>query len=138
MAQVLLLSVASGPDENYHRGAWLRLKRSAECATLREHRLTNDAETADLILFAELKGAGPYFESVRRHPFVRKFREKCFLFSANAFVIPFLPGVYASIERRWSSARTRSGFYLGVSENPFLKPTPSRDDLPYLYAFVGS
>lgn len=138
MAQVLLLSAAPGPDENYHRGAYLRLKRSAEGGAFRAHCLTNEAEAADLILFAELKGAGPYFESVRRHPLVRKFREKCFLFSANAFVIPFLPGVYASIERRWASSRTRSGFYLGVSENPFLKPTPPRDDLPYLFGFVGS
>ena len=103
-----------------------------------QHRLTNNPNAADLILFAELKGAGPYFESVRRHPLYQEFREKCFLFSANAFVIPFLPGVYASIEKRWLSDRTRSGFYLGVSENEFLQPTPPRDDLPYLYSFVGS
>src|SRR6185295_16416047 len=138
MAEVLLLSVASGNDHDYNRGAYLRLKRSAEQGTVRDHNLTSDPESADLILFAELKGAGPYFESVRRHPFVREFREKCFLFCANAFVIPFLPGVYASIEKRWLSDRTRSGFYLGVSENEFLQPTLPRDDLPYLYSFVGS
>lgn len=138
MAQVLLLSVAAGDDADYNRGAYVRLKRSAEQGTFREHHLTNDAEAADLILFAEVKGAGPYFELVRRHPFVRRFREKCLLFCANAFVIPFLPGIYASIEKRWTSARTRSGFYLGISENPYLEPTPLREDLPYLYAFVGS
>jgi hypothetical protein len=75
---------------------------------------------------------------VRKHPFVKKFREKCFLFCSNDFVIPFLPGIYASIERRWSSTRTCSGFYLGVSENEFVTLAPSADDLPYLYSFVGS
>jgi hypothetical protein len=138
MANVLLLSAAPGDDDNYNRGAYVRLKRSAEQGTFHDHCLTNEPAAADLILFAELKGAGPYFESVRRHPFYREFREKCFLFCANAFVIPFLPGVYASIEKRWLSNRIRSGFYLGVSENEFLQPTPPRDDLPYLYSFVGS
>jgi hypothetical protein len=138
MARVLLLSAAPGDDHHYNRGAFVRLKQSAESGILQNHRLTNEPHAADLILFAELKGAGPYFELVRRHPFVKKLREKCFLFCANAFVIPFLPGVYASMEKRWSSCRTRSGFYLGVSENKFLKFTPPRDDLPYLYSFVGS
>ena len=138
MARVLLLSAAPGRDADYNRGAFVRLERSAQEGVLRDHSLTNDPEAADLILFAELKGAGPYFERVRRHPLVRNFREKCFLFCPNPFVIPFLPGVYTSIEKRWSSRRTRPGFYLGVSENEFLEFTPPRKDLPYLYSFVGS
>ena len=138
MAQVLLLSAAPGNDNDYNRGAFLRLKQSAQRSRFKDHRLTDDPHSADLILFAEIKGAGPYFELVRRHPFGRNYREKCFLFCANAFVIPFLPGVYATIERRWASVRTVSGFYLGVSENEFLRFVPPTDDLPYLYSFVGS
>ena len=53
-------------------------------------------------------------------------------------MIPFLPGVYASIEKRWSSPRTVSGFYLGVSENKFVTLTPPADDFPCLYSFVGA
>src|SRR5213593_2714162 len=113
MAQVFLLSAARGDAEDYNRGAFLRLKESAESGIFKSHSLTNDPDSADLIFFAELKGAGPYFELVRRHPLVKKYREKCFLFCSNAFVIPFLPGVYASIEKRWCSRRTYSGFYLG-------------------------
>jgi hypothetical protein len=138
MAQVFLLSAAPGDEGDYNRGAFLRLKESAESGIFKSHSLTNDPDSADLILFAELKGAGPYFELVRRHPLVKKYREKCFLFCSNAFVIPFLPGVYASIEKRWHSRRTYSGFYLGVSENEFVRFTPPMDDLPYLYSFVGS
>src|SRR5256885_14060646 len=139
MAQVLLISAA--PIENgngYNRGAFRKLHESAQVDTFQKHSLTDDPSAADLILFAELYGAGEYFRSVRRHRFVKKFREKCFLFCSNDFVIPFLPGVYASIEKRWSSRRTRSGFYLAVSENEFVKLEPPRDDLTYLYSFLGA
>src|SRR2546421_9642933 len=139
MAKVLLLSVAPvQAGDDYNRGAYRRLRESARVDPCREHSLTDDPDKADLILFADLYGAGAYFQSVRRHPLVKKFREKCFLFCSNDFVIPFLPGVYASIEKRWSSARTRSGFYLAVSENEFVDFTAPRDDLTYLYSFLGT
>lgn len=137
MAQVLLLSASRG-ENDYNHGAFLRLKRSALVGTSKNHVVTDDPDCADLILFAELKGVGPYFELIRRHPFVKQYREKCFLFCSNAFVIPFLPGVYACIEKRWCSRRTISGFYLGVSENQFIRFTDPTATLPYLYSFVGS
>ena len=139
MSQVLLLSAAPvQAGDDYNRGAFRNLRESARVDTFREHSLTDDPSEADLILFAELYGAGAYFQLVRRHPLVKEFREKCFLFCSNDFVIPFLPGIYASIERRWSSARTRSGFYLGVSENEFVDFTAPGDDLTYLYSFLGT
>src|SRR2546421_7295232 len=139
MAKVLLLSVAPvQAGDDYNRGAYRRLRESAQIDRFEKHFLTDDPAAADLILFAELYGAGAYFQSVRRHPFVKKFREKCFLFCSNDFIIPFLPGVYASIERRWSSGRTRSGFYLAVSENQFVNFEPPRDDLTYLCSFIGA
>lgn len=139
MAQVLLLSAAPvQAGDDYNRGAFRKLRESAHVDTFGKHSLTDDPSEADLILFAELYGTGAYFQLVRRHPFVKKFREKCFLFCSNDFVIPFLPGVYASIERRWSSERTRSGFYLAVSENEFVDFTPPNEKLPYLYSFLGT
>src|SRR4051812_21703015 len=129
MAKVLLLSVAKADrHDDYNRRAWRKLYESAQSDRFGAHCLTNDPAAADIILFAELYGAGAYFEAVRKHPFVKKFREKCFLFCSNDFVIPFLPGVYASIERRWSSERTCSGGYLAVSENPFVGFSPSSHD----------
>lgn len=138
MARVLLRSAAPESGDPYNRGAFRRLRESAERDTFRKHSLTEDPEGAEIILFAELYGAGAYFQLVRTHPLLKQFREKCFLFSSNDFVIPFLPGIYASIEKRWSSSRTRSGFYLAVSENEFVDFTPSRHDLKYLYAFLGT
>lgn len=139
MARVFLLSVASARDAaDFNRGAYRGLIRSAQVDAFRIHSLTDDPAAADLILFAELHGAGPYFEKVRKHPLVRHYREKCFLFSSTPCAIPFLPGVYTSIERRWATDRTRAGSYLGVSENEFVAFSEPADDLPWLYSFLGS
>src|SRR5579864_7055886 len=138
MARVLLLSAAPESGDSYNRGAFQKLLESAQGELFKRHILTEDPSSADVILFAELYGVGAYFQGVRKHPFVSRFREKCFLFCSNDFVIPFLPGISASIEKRWSSERTRSGFYLGVSDNEFVEFSPPSDDLKYLYSFLGA
>jgi len=139
MAKVLLLSVAeegSGGD-SYKRGAYTRLKQSAETGKSR-HSLVDDPAEADIILFAEVADMTFAF-AVRRHSYYKSFQNKCFAFAAIDHLIPFLPGVYASIEKSWySSRRIRSGFYLSIFENPYtdFDPVPIEHDL--LYSFVGS
>ena len=51
--------------------------------------------------------------------------------------VAFLPGIYASVEQRWSSHRTTGGFYVGVDKNEFTAYTPPREDLPHLFSFLG-
>jgi hypothetical protein len=139
MAQVFLLSATPADDEtDYNLSPLLEAQRCAELDRFRIHSLANEPATADLIIFVEFYGAGWYFERVRRHPLVRAHREKCFLFCSNPFVIPFLPGVYTGIEKRWASARTRSGFYLGRTKNEFTTYVPPSPDLPYLFSFMGA
>jgi hypothetical protein len=139
MAQVLLLSATPSDDQtDYNLAPLHALQENVRADRFRAHRLTEDPEGADVILFVELYGGGFHFERVRAHPLVKKHREKCFLFCSNAFVIPFLPGIYASIEKRWSSGRTNSGFYLGTLKNEFTTYTAPTDDLPYLFSFMGS
>ncbi|HWD40800.1 MAG TPA: exostosin family protein [Fimbriimonas sp.] len=54
-------------------------------------------------------------------------------------VVPFLPGVYASIEKRsFRSAWTRSGFYPGVREEHGLSYQSGGSIDRYLFSFVGS
>ncbi len=112
---------------------------SARVDRFGDHEIVDDPAGADLILFVETSwAAGHYFEKVRRHPVYREHRSKSFLFSAMDRVVPFLPGVYASIERRWYSASwVRSGYYPGVREVGNLafeaSTTPS-----LLFSFVGS
>lgn len=139
MAQVVLLSATPPRDQTReHLAPLADLRESAAADRFGVHRLTEDPETADVILFAESYGAGWHFERVRRHPFTRRHREKCFIFCANPFVIPFLPGVYTGIDKRWASRRTVPGFYLDVPKSRFTTFTPASDDLPYLFSFMGS
>src|SRR5215210_6745283 len=77
-----------------------QLRASARADTFGTHTTVEDPEDADLVLFVETSwAAGHYFELVRRHPVYRAFRPKCYLFASTDRVVPFLPGVYASIER---------------------------------------
>jgi exostosin family protein len=139
MARVLLLSATPEDDQTDFNLA--PLQEALKCAELDRfhlHSLTANPETADLIVFVEFYGSGWYFRRVRRHPLVRRYREKCFLFSANPLVIPLLPGVYTGVEKRWASERTRPGFYFGRSTNKFTDHTPPAHDLPFLFSFMGS
>lgn len=138
MAQVLLLSAIAPDDPNQeHRLPLHALLAAAQRDRFRVHSLTSDAEAAAVILFAESYGAGWYFERVRRHPLTKAYRNKCFIYSFNPLVIPFLPGVYTGIAQRWASSRTAPGFYVDL-KNDLTKFTPATDSLPYLYSFVGS
>lgn len=139
MAHVLLLSASSADDATpEHWAPLLDLTNCAQQDRFGVHSLTDDPQTADVILFVESYGAGWHFERVRHHPYTRRFREKCFIYCSNPFVIPFLPGIYTGVDRRWASSRTVSGFYLGLPENEFTTFTPPTADLPYLFSFTGS
>lgn len=139
MARILLLSATpAGAETEEHLGALRDLQQRAVQDRFGVHSVTDDPHAADVILFVETYGAGWHFGEVRRHPLTRAHREKCFLFSANPYVIPFLPGIYTAIDGRWASRRTVAGFYLGLPKNEFTTYTPPSDDLPYLYSFMGS
>lgn len=115
------------------------MRASAHADRFGVHRSVDDPGGADLILFVETSGAGGYyFERVRRHPVYRQFRSKSYLFSSTDRIVPFLPGVYASVERRWYwPSWTRSGHYLGVHERQGLEyEADARPSL--LFSFVGA
>ncbi|MGH2952446.1 MAG: exostosin domain-containing protein [Solirubrobacterales bacterium] len=140
MASVHLLSAAR-EGAGAHPKARLDLEQmraAARADRLGLHDVVEDPRRADLILFVETSvAAGHYFELVRAHPIYREFTSKSYLFSATDKVIPFLPGVYASIERRWYwPSWTRSGHYVGVKEEGALRYDP--DHRPSrLFSFVG-
>ncbi len=141
MASVHLLSAApDGPGS--HPKAHLDLEQmrsSARSDAFGVHRVVNDPSSAELIIFVETSvAAGRYFERVRRHPVYREYKSKSYLFSSTDRVVPFLPGVFASIERRWYwPSWTRSGHYLGVTERPELQYDPDAS-MSRLFSFVGT
>ena len=141
MAKVLLHSFAAEDPKNdpWMRGAYEMLTESAHHDGFGTHALTQDPEEADLIVFAELGLHGIFAELVRHHPYVKKYRNKCFLFDTGDYAVPFLPGVYASLRKKYfDPARTRTGYYLRTDENPYMDYRPLRADSPYLGSFVGS
>ncbi len=114
-----------------------RLENAAQRSPTREHALAADAEHADIILFVGSTDA--YHEDIRRSRLYRAFPQKCFVFDSADKVVPFLPGIYASIEKRWHSTQwTRSGFYLNVMDNQAIAFQPPHADPPFLFSFVGS
>jgi hypothetical protein len=131
------------PDD-LHGGLWLQgarqlFKESAEADRFGVHTLTDDPAAADLIVFAELGAEGLFSEWVRHHPWVKKYREKCFIFDVGDLTLPFLPGLYASLRKSYhDEGRTRTGYYLRLDENPYIDSRPVPEEPRYLGCFVGS
>ena len=135
MAHILLLTT-----KPHVTGSYEKLLARVELDRFRDHGVTDDPLRADLILFVESWGVGPFLEEMRAHPFVRAFRDKCFCFCEKPETIPFLPGIYTAIEQRWyNTGRTRSGFYLAMYQNPHVVYKSADQENPrFLYSFTGA
>ena len=140
--KILLATVAPDTEgEGIDRGAYEKLLDCYRQDRFREHTLTDSPEDADLIIFAELgfpAAMGLFDSNVRRHPYVRQYRDKCFVINPGDRIIPFLPGIYASVEQRWfDERRVRSGHYLSthLSVPPQINSSAGKD---FLFSFVGA
>jgi hypothetical protein len=140
MAKVVVLSSAGGRGfDPWIHGTTLLLRHSAELDIFGEHKRVEDPQEADIILFGEMGECGFFAERVRAHPAYRRFPRKCFLFDSGDTFFPVLPGIYASLtNRHYRPDHTRTGFYLYVVENPFIRAQPLTGSEKYLASFVGS
>jgi len=139
MARILIVpTLDNRPFDPWMHGSSILLRRSAELDSFRQHRLVDDPEDADIILFAECN-TGTFEERTRAHPFYVRFPERCFTFQMADTVFPILPGLYASLtNERHRPDHTRTGFYLYLVENSFINERPLSGNEPYLASFVGS
>lgn len=136
MAEVLALTIGKN---DWHRSAYKAFVKSASCARDKKHALVEAPKAADIIIFVETGGQGHYSEPIRAHPYFKKYREKCFIFASVDNFVPFVPGFYSSVDKGWyNPRRIRAGFYIGGSENNQIAQMPWKDDLPYLFSFLGS
>jgi hypothetical protein len=140
MSTIHMLTTADATIAQYSRRDFERLSGATHCDIFREHSLVDSPDLADIILF--VGSTYPDQRDVRVHPFLRHYRQKCFLFHSDDYIIPFLPGVYVNIPKRWYSPhRTVTGFYL-QQFNDFsfnlIRFVPSFVDCDYLFCFVGS
>lgn len=124
-----------------HTAAYEKLLECAERDRFQIHQLTDSPDEADIILFTEIDDlVGYLFDApLLQHQYIKHYRKKCFLYTSCDKPIPFLPGLYTSIEQEWyNPARASSCHYLSshITRIPF-KPIPhSQRDL--LFSFVGS
>lgn len=93
-------------------------------------------EQADAIVF--VGSADPALVDVRNHPLFRKYRGKCFVFHSGDEPLPTVPGIYASIPRRWYDRRRhRAGFYLRATLDQSINDYSGLPaDVPY--TFIGA
>lgn len=141
MALVKLLSSAPPfPFDPWKHGTCFLLKHSAEIDAFGHHRLVEDPEEAELILFAEMGECGTFEERVRADPYYRRFRSKCFLFDGfGDITYPILPGVYSSLRKDfYRPDHARTGFYLILIQNAYIDYRPPTGQEKYLASFVGT
>jgi hypothetical protein len=137
MAKVHMLTTADETITGYSMRDFQRLSAAAELDRFKQHCLVNSPDEADIILFVGSSYSD--HRDVRSHPFLRRYRPKCFLFYSEDHVIPFLPGVYVNITSRWYNHRTTvTGPYLQIMEWDHVPFVPSLADCEYLFSFVGS
>jgi hypothetical protein len=137
MATVHMLTTADETIDRYSRRDFDRLSAAARCDSFRAHSLVDSPDLADIILF--VGSTYPDQRDVRVHPLLRRYRKKCFLFHSDDYIIPFLPGVYVNITKRWYSPhRTVTGAYLQQFNLDFIPFISSLADCDYLFCFVGS
>jgi hypothetical protein len=140
LASVLLISAAPvDPEESTAHLDLQQMRASAAVDRFGVHRVVEEPAEADLVLFVETSGgAGHYFERVLRHPVYKAHRRRSYLFCSTDRLVPLLPGVFTSIERRWyRRAWTRGSHYLGVVERPGLRYEPGAPG-EWLFSFLGA
>jgi hypothetical protein len=141
MAKVFLHSVSLEEPRSFEwqEDAYKLFTESARRDPFGVHSLADDPDSADIVVFAEVGSQGLYAERVRHHPYVKRFREKCFIFDSGDYALPFLPGLYASLQKKCNDpSRTRTGYWTRIDENPYVDFRPPQDAYPYLANFIGS
>ena len=140
MARVHLVHIEQkGVTGPMHPDVSFRLRESQRVDRFGAHTFTEDPGEADLILFVRPLCEGTVFPYLFRHPLVRRYRRKCYLYDPNDRIVPLLPGIYPSVERAWyDRGRMRSGTYLLAGENPFLDEDHHDAERTFLYSFLGT
>lgn len=134
------LTSASGAESGLAVSALHKVQQCAQMDRVGTHVVTDDPDTADLVLFVETdQGIGPFGTKLRLHPLVRRMPEKCFVYNSSDSPFPHLPGLYASIEKsRYNPRRIRSTHYLSTHITIPEPKTKPMDQRGLLYSFIGT
>jgi len=127
-------------------GAWRHqeqiLRELWECSS-RQHCLVESPAEADIIIVGNIREEN-WFESLRRHPVVSKYPNRCFVVTETDDPKPLLRGVYTSAHRKLAfPSRCRTGAYTLQHpdfNNPYIESHCGgafRSPKKYLFSFTG-
>ena len=136
MAHALLISTATAARDFYW-DEYARINRCVALDAFKIHTTTDDPEVADIIVFFEPDD--PYLANdVRTHPYAKRYPDKSFLFDPSDRIIPFLPGIYASVRRyQYDRSRVRSGFFPVVADHDWITYDPNGRPPELLFSCIG-
>lgn len=131
----VLLVTAYEPDR-----AFRYMRRAAAVDRIGRHTLVDEPSAADIILFVENAqyDTDPYYKQLRRHPLVREFREKTFMYNETDRPWCVLPGLYCSMPRRSFDGSRQRAFCYAYSVNPFIAEYAAVDQPDLLFSFLGA
>lgn len=114
------------------------LTRCAGIDRFKVHSLTQNPEEAELIVFPETTHfEDPEWRTLRAHPYLQRFREKCFLYNEADTPWCVLPGLYCSMPKRAFQPRRQKAFNYLYTMNQNVKG-PVDAEKQYLYSFMGA
>jgi hypothetical protein len=126
------------PQKNF-AAMWLR--ESAASDPFKVHQICSDPNSADIILFAEHHPPqDPYFFQVLQSDIYKKFKHKCYIYHDNPNVLPLLPGVFPSIEKKYyNPCIMQPGPYIArLCTNDEVTYYEKKPLYMYLFSFVGA
>jgi Exostosin family len=102
--------------------------------------VTDDATSADLILFVENAHYEDdfYYRRLRRHPHVREFRDKAFMYNETDRPWCVMPGLYCSMPRRSFDRSRQRAFCYAYSVNPDIARHARETEPDLLFSFLGA
>jgi len=106
------------------------------------HRVCSTPEEADLILFVEDAHFDDYlYQQLRRHPLVKQYPSKVFMYNELDKPWCVLPGLYSSMPRRYFQKCRQVAFGFVRTPNDYVKNiycNNSDRDRRWLFSFVGA
>jgi hypothetical protein len=128
------------------RGSLRRIRELYDSSN-RAYALSDDPETADLILVTDLaENKTPHFAAVLNNPVISRYPDKSFCISMFDLPLVLNRGIYDNAVRSlWSLGRARSGSYASAPSqmmNPFVSEYAARTgedhrERRYLFSFIG-
>ncbi len=139
--RVHIVSCEEGAGAWYHQSEMLRSAFPQDSSL----ELVGEPSEADVILITDLRDRDDYFQSLREHPSVKQFPEKCFAVGEDDKPPRWLRGIQTSMtQSSFNLGRFRSGAYTLFHHdflNPYVraaaKAPPPRRDPRYLFTFIG-